>query len=210
MKKEEQILKDLREIEEFKKSNLNLRLNEISNSYIEKGHEAIETYNNLYNAALRIKKASAQINEMVHAFGILSCLPKILQKNEQIESLSLASGATGEGIDLVTSHRVAEFKFSNWQETASNGMRKRQVFSDLVSLYLNETKKQKELYVLDIDAIKDFFTGDSKWKNVLSKNESLRNRLIERCDKDLIEGEYVRDIFAIANVELIDINIVLQ
>lgn len=210
MKKEEQILKDLRKIEEFKGISLSLRLNEISNSYIVKGYEDDETYHNLYNAALRIKKASAQINEMVHAFGILSCLPRILQKNEQIESLSLASGAAGDGIDLVTSHRVAEFKFSNWQETASNGMRRRQVFSDLVSLYLNETKKQKELYVLDIDAIKDFFTGHSKWKKVLSKNELLRNRLIERCDKDLIEGEYVRDIFTIANVELIDINILLQ
>lgn len=145
MKKEKQILNALREIENFKGDDLNLKLKEISDNCIGKSSKDIRAYNDLYNAALIIKRASAQINEMVHAFGILNCLPKILQKDEKVESLSLASGATGEGIDLVTSHRIAEFKFSNWQDGSSNGMRKRQVFADLVSLYLNDTNKKKRI-----------------------------------------------------------------
>ena len=51
----------------------------------------------------------------VHSTGIIKLLPKILDKNEKILGLSLAAGADGDGIDLVTSKRIAEFKFSKWQ-----------------------------------------------------------------------------------------------
>src|SRR5205085_11454138 len=106
-----------------------------------------------YEAALIVKKVSAQIDEMVHATGIINCLPKILEPNETIEDLSLAAGSEGEGFDLITNKRIAEFKFARWQDTAANGMRKRQVFADLVNLYLFETKKKKELYVFGADRI---------------------------------------------------------
>jgi hypothetical protein len=45
---------------------------------------------------------------------------KVLDSDEIIESLSLASGADGEGIDLAT-NKIAEFKFSKWQIEKANG-----------------------------------------------------------------------------------------
>src|SRR6266404_1797123 len=46
-------------------------------------------------AAILIKKNSSQINEILHAVGILLALPSILREDEIVESLSLAAGNTG-------------------------------------------------------------------------------------------------------------------
>ena len=165
-------------VSEFKGSNLKQKLNDIKRSLIGKGKTDITELNEVYEAALEVKRLSAQIDEVVHSTGIIKCLPLILSDDEQIIDLSLAAGADGEGIDLVTSKRIAEFKFSRWQDAEANGMRKRQVFSDLVNLYLNPSQLKKELYVFGAVKIISFFQSEKAlWENVLSKSGGLDKKL---------------------------------
>ena len=53
-------------------------------------------------AALLIKRHSRQINEIIHAVGLLTALPCILEKGESVESLSLAAGNTGNALSDTT------------------------------------------------------------------------------------------------------------
>src|SRR5882724_4222609 len=62
-----------------------------------------------------IKQLAGQINVVIHALGILLCLPHILRPGEVIEYVSLGAGNTGRAFDLETNLRVAEFKFIHWQ-----------------------------------------------------------------------------------------------
>ena len=62
-------------------------------------------------AAGLIKQLAGQINVVIHAVGILLCLPHILRPGEVIEYVSLGAGNTGRAFDLETSQRIAEFKF---------------------------------------------------------------------------------------------------
>src|SRR5260370_9829460 len=61
-------------------------------------------------AAGLIKQLAGQINVVVHALGILLCLPHILRPGEVIDYVSLGAGNTGRAFDLETSLRIAEFK----------------------------------------------------------------------------------------------------
>ena len=58
-------------------------------------------------AAGLVKRLAGQINVVIHALGILLCLPKVLQPGEVVESISLGAGNTGKPFDLETSHRVS-------------------------------------------------------------------------------------------------------
>lgn len=196
-------------IQEFKGSNLKLKLNELKSSIV-KG-QSYPDLSEIYNSALEIKKLSAQIDEIVHATGIIQCLPKILKKGEKVTDLSLASGADGEGIDLVTNMRIAEFKFARWQEGKGNGMRKRQVFADLVNLYLNPTTTSKELYVFNAEQIKKFFgSKKANWKNVLSKSGGLDNILEQHLNSKKISGKFLNDVYSISNVTIYDLDDILK
>jgi hypothetical protein len=62
-------------------------------------------------AAGLIKQLAGQINVVIHALGVLLCLPNILRSGEVIEYVSLGAGNTGRAFDLETNHRIAEFKF---------------------------------------------------------------------------------------------------
>src|SRR3981081_3893451 len=66
-------------------------------------------------AAGLVKQLAGQINVVIHALGILLCLPHILRPGEVIDYVSLGAGNTGRAFDLETSLRVAEFKFIHWQ-----------------------------------------------------------------------------------------------
>ncbi len=196
---------------DFKGENLKQNLNILRVELIGKGKNQISQPLDLFEATLEVKKLSAQIDEMVHASGIIKCLPLILEKGEIIESLSLASGADGEGIDLVTNKRVAEFKFSKWQLGKANGMRKRQVFGDLVQLYLNPTTKKKELYVISYTVVINFLQSKKAMiKNVLSKSGGLDKRLEAHLLKIKIEAIYLNDIYCRSNVKIIDIETILK
>ena len=165
----------------------------------------------LHDTAVRVKNISSQINEVVHATGIIKCLPHILNENETIETTSLASGAKGDGFDLVTDKRIAEFKFSVWK--GSDGSRKRQVFADFARLYMDNknNEKKKELYVLSYDLVDKFFhSKKAKWKNVLSKSGNLLRKFENFLRDNNIEGESLYDVFSNSGVELKDIDNLLQ
>ena len=198
-------------VTEFKGTNLKQKLNEIKTNLIGKGNNDILDLNEVYEAALEVKKLSAQIDEVVHSTGIIKCLPFILSADERIIDLSLAAGADGEGIDLITNKRIAEFKFSRWQTGVANGMRKRQVFSDLVNLYINPSPLKKELYVIGATNIISFFQSNrSTWKNVLSKSGGLDKKLEIHLTNQGVSGIYLNDVYSISGVEVIDIDDILQ
>jgi len=199
----------LKNVKEFKGSNLKQKLNELKSSIVNK--QSIPDLTDVYKSALEIKKLSAQIDEIVHATGIIQCLPKILKNGEKVIDLSLASGADGEGIDLVTDTRIAEFKFARWQDSKANGMRKRQVFADLVNLYLHPTTKTKELYVFNAEKIKGFFSSKkSTWKNVLSKSGGLDIKLEKHLYNKNNPGLYLNDVYLVSNVQVLDIDDILK
>lgn len=201
----------LKHIAEFKGNNLKGKLNDLKSEILGKTKKDIRQITDLYEAALEVKKISSQIDEIVHATGIIKCLPFILIEKEKIESLSLAAGAEGEGFDLVTNLRVAEFKFSRWQVKAANGMRKRQVFVDFVNLLLFETTKKKELYVFNAKKIIAFFQSKrATWKNVLSKSGGLDNKLEEFLKTNNIKGENLIDIYEVQSIKISDIDDLLN
>lgn len=65
-------------------------------------------------AALLVKRHAGQINEIIHAIGILLSLPHILEDGEVVEGLSLAAGNTGKQFDLETNRRVKANCFSSY------------------------------------------------------------------------------------------------
>ena len=192
---------------DFKGNSLTEKLSELKMELIGKSKSEIFTNEELFNAALAIKKVSAQINEIVHAVGIINSLPIILSENEIVTNLSLAAGAEGDGFDLETDKRIAEFKFSKWQVGgAKNGMRKRNVFSDFVNLTILETNKKKELYAVSAKDILKYFNGRANWEKVLSKNGRLKDKLAEYLKKiDRTEIRTLREVFEISNVKIFDI-----
>jgi hypothetical protein len=193
-------------IADFKGTSLQLRLNEIQNQLVGKSQIIDFNQSELFGAALTVKNISTQIDEIVHAAGILNSLPAILHENEKIQEISLAAG-TGKGrFDLVTDYRVAEFKFSYWKK--SNGIRGKKVFSDYVNLLLDPSGKKKELYVVSFAEVKSFFQSEAEWKKMLSKSDRLAVRLQEYLIANKLEAETVNDIFKLgeAEIEIFDIN----
>lgn len=194
----------------FKGADLKQELNKLRGSLIGKGKNNIKEPPYLYEAALVVKRISAQIDEMVHASGIIKCLPHILEDDEIIEDLSLASGADGAGIDVVTNKRIAEFKFSVWQEGKANGMRRRHVFGDLVQLFINNSNKKKEVYVMSYAMVVKFLNGKSKWNNVLSKSGPLKELLELHLSKNRIDVNLVNEIYSISGVEIKNIEEIIN
>jgi hypothetical protein len=210
-KKYENILNSLNAILSFKEGGVVNKIAELENFYIGKRKSDIKDLNDLYQAALQIRKVSAQIDEIIHAAGIINCLPFILKKSETIVSLSLASGAKGDGIDLVTNERIAEFKFARWQEDGANGSRRRQVFADLVSLFITDTPLRKELYVFNAEKISKVLNSQrATWLNVLSKSGNLKERLEAFLIERQLNAKTLRDIMELSQVRLFDIDNILQ
>ena len=123
-------------------------------------------------ASLLIKKNSAQINEIIHAIGILLVLPAILETDERVESVSLAAGNTGKGFDLETDRRIAEFTFIQWQG-GSESIRQNKIFKDFFFLAEESTPKLKELYVCGLDHPTKFFNAGRSISSILKNNDKL-------------------------------------
>ena len=126
----------------------------------------------LLAAAILIKKNSSQIDEIIHAVGILLALPGILEKGEIIESLSLAAGNTGKGFDLETNLRIAEFTFIHWQG-GPEVIRQNKIFKDFYFLAEASTSKQKELYTIGTAHPKKFFNSRRALPAILDGNRKL-------------------------------------
>ena len=103
---------------------------------------------------------------------MLSLIPKIIEANEQIESVSLGAGNTGRPFDLETDRRVAEFKFIHWRGGAES-IRQNNLFKDYFLLAEHETAKRKELYVLGTRYPIKFLSSGRSLKSILSKNSKV-------------------------------------
>lgn len=133
----------------------------------------------LLRAALLIKRNASRIDEIVHAIGILVALPKILDQDEQVQSLSLAAGNTGKKFDLETSKRIAEFTFIEWQG-GPEVIRQNKIFKDFYFLAEEETIRIRELYVVGTDQAIKFFTSQRQIPQILKGNAKLGDSFRQR------------------------------
>lgn len=99
--------------------------------------------------SLLVKAASAQIDVVLHAAGIIAALPYVLEPDERIEYVSLGAGNTGKAHDLETDRRVAEFKFITWQG-GPESVRQDSLLVDLFHLATSRTSKQRVLYLTGV------------------------------------------------------------
>ena len=134
------------------------------------GDQGIEA--ELLNAAGSVKRLAAQIHVIIHALGILLCLPHILEPDERIEYVSLGAGNTGKAFDLETDRRIAEFKFISWRG-GSEAIRQNALFKDFYLMAEHETHKLKFLYVLDTKHPLRFLNGGRAIESVLSRHVKL-------------------------------------
>jgi hypothetical protein len=127
----------------------------------------------LFHAASTVKDATRQINTIVHAVGILSLLPLILDNGEIIEYPSLGAGNSGKKFDLETNIRIAEFEFTDWQ--GRDSARQTSLFEDFYNLAEYNTSKSRCLYLYDTDLPKKFLNSKSAITSVLNKNRKLQD-----------------------------------
>jgi hypothetical protein len=128
-------------------------------------------------AAGLIKQMAGQINVVIHALGILLCLPRILRSGETIDYVSLGAGNTGRAFDLETNIRIAEFKFTHWQG-GPESIRQNALFKDFYEMAECEMQKEKYLYVLGTEHAEKFLNGGRALSSVLTRNETLRKNFI--------------------------------
>lgn len=168
-------------INAFKNQSVREKLKEL-----EKLDETISDHDfeTIFLAANVIKKASAQIDEIVHASGIMLALSDWLRVDEKVEYLSLGAGNHRNHFDLETNLRIAEFKFGKWNEGGANGVRRRGYFSNYVSLLTSTDHRDKYFVVEDKEAFLNFMKGKASWINVLSKNPSVLEKLEKFLDKN--------------------------
>jgi hypothetical protein len=124
-------------------------------------------------AAAEMKRLAGQINVVIHALGILLCLPHILEEGETVEYVSLGAGNTGRAFDLETNKRIAEFKFINWQG-GSETIRQNSIFKDVFELIRHKTNKRKYLYVLGTHHPLKFLQGGRSLDSILSRHTKLK------------------------------------
>lgn len=125
------------------------------------------------DAALVLKQAAGQINVIIHAVGILTALPRILENGERVESLSLGAGNTGREFDLETDRRIAEFKFIQWRG-GPESIRQNGLFKDFFYLAEADASKERYLYVLGLEYPLRFLNGRRALSSILTKDHRFR------------------------------------
>ncbi len=132
-------------------------------------------------AAGLVKRLVGQINVIVHALGILLCLPHILKPEERIDYVSLGAGNTDRAFDLETNQRIAEFKFIRWQG-GPEAIRQNSLFKDFYVMAEYATKKQKFLFVLGAEHPMKFFNSGRALSSILSHSVKLQKQFSEKVD----------------------------
>ena len=132
-------------------------------------------HNDVLAAAGLMKRLAGQINVVVHALGMLLCLPHLLEPGEAVQYLSLGAGNTGRPFDLETTYRVAEFKFIAWQG-GPESIRQNALFKDFYLMAESDSTKRKYLYVLGTEQPLKFLNGGRALSSVLSRNVRLRDQ----------------------------------
>jgi hypothetical protein len=161
----------------------------------------------LLYAASELKKIASQINVVIHAVGILTSLPAILQDGEQIEYLSLGAGNTGRKFDLETNLRIAEFKFISWKG-GSESIRQNSTFKDFFGLAEEKSSKKKYLYVLGTEKPLKFLTGQRALDSVMSRNAKLAKEFAKRYNSRFsCVREYYR--YRKSSVQIVDLTAII-
>lgn len=191
MKQPTSIAQALQQVDEFKGlllantvGQLESRLQRATLTQLEQVNYDMGISDVLLKAAAMVKRASAEINVVIHTVGILYSLPHLLRPAELIISTSLGAGNSGSEFDVVTDQRIAEFKFQFWQKGA-NALRKKTLFQDYYRLARNNTQKEKYLYVTETQRPLNFLQGKSSVKGIMDRNRSLWDDFNERFG-----GEY--------------------
>lgn len=200
----------LETVQKFKQNNLTAKISRIEREMQGLTTDRMQSVFNsegiadsLLLAAFDIKAASAQIDVVIHAVGILLSLPYLMDKGEQIQYLSLGAGNTGRDFDLETNLRVAEFKFINWQGGAE-AIRQNSLFIDLFNLVVFEGQKKRVLYVLDKQQPLKFLKNNRSISSVLSKNQTARERFANMYGNNYrTVSEYYEDVKDI--IDIIDL-----
>ena len=140
--------------------------------------------------AAELKRKARQIDVTIHAFGILLCLPHILEDGEKIEYVSLGAGNTGRQFALETNLRIAEFKFIGWRGGAE-AVRQDATFKDFYLMAAHSTSKRKCLYLLGTQEALRFFQGGRALTSVLSRYQRIQQIFFERFGQQFrTVGEY--------------------
>lgn len=155
------------------------------------------------SAAATIKDVVGEINVIIHALGILLCLPRILDADERIEYVSLGAGNTGRPFDLETNKRIAEFKFIRWRG-GPEAIRQNGLFKDFFNLAEAETPKRRCLYVLDKKRPLSFLKGSRALSSVLNVH-AVRQRFFQLVGENYTTvGQYYAD--RCDSVEIVDVS----
>jgi len=185
-----------KELASFREDGLKFRLEKLEQSFLAHGIDDIDQIlgrekltGNLLASALAIRDAASQVNEIVHAVGILKSLPLILGSNEVVQSLSLGAGNTGRPFDLETNLRIAEFKFIEWK--GADAVRQDSLFKDFYELAEYPTEKKKYLYVVGTDYPTKFLRGRRACKSVMMRHQKTWKHYGESyADRFPTVGEY--------------------
>lgn len=169
----------LRRLQRFRGQSLAATIAQIEARIVGAKHRDIAALNadlqlnhSLVASAAQVKRASAQIDVLIHAIGILHSLPYILEPNEILESTSLGAGNAGSDFDVVTNRRIAEFKFIYWQG-GSESIRKKTFFQDYFKLIREPTRRAKYFYLLNTQIPLRFLSGKSRALRILDRNRRL-------------------------------------
>jgi hypothetical protein len=163
----------------FTRNDLTMRVSELEESFAGATMQTLDgalggagITHDLLASAYVMKKVAGQINVVIHAIGILLCLPHILEPGERVLSLSLGAGNTGREFDLETDRRIGEFKFIHWQGGPET-IRQNALFKDLYQMIEHPSAKKKFMYVLGTDYPIRFLTSGRALRSVMSRNNKL-------------------------------------
>lgn len=169
------LVKSAKRIQDFEGGSLKERIAELEKEYsgVKKKRSQIlcdknEINDTLLDSAITLKKAFGQVNVVIHAIGVILLLPRILDRGEVVQSLSLGAGSGRKKFDLETNLRIAEFKFISWKGGAES-MRQYSLFKDFYFLAEEKTKRKRYLYVLGKEHPLKFLQSERAINGVLGR-----------------------------------------
>lgn len=187
-------------IEEFRRPSLSQKIGNMQAALAGANSSSLPTLLSQFHidqtlliSAASIKKASAQIDVVIHTLGIMYSLPLILEPDEVVQVACLGADNSGGDFDLETDRRVAEFKFIAWQDSG-NAVRNKTLFEDYVKLALYSGPKHRFIYLLDLKVAQAFLGGRSSVDRILDRNARLHRKFIEEFgSRYSTVGDFCRD-----------------
>jgi len=145
----------------------------------------------LVKAARTVKRAASQIDTVIHALGILSYLPAVLDEDEIVESLSLGAGSSdARRFDVETDRRVADFTFIEWR--GNDNTRLQKIFKDFYRIAELKTVKAKELWLTNDAYALKYLNSDASIRSATHKHSNIRESLAANYPAVEKVSEYYR------------------